>query len=105
VTPFAVHRKSHGMSACGRYCCKKFLRILASNIDSMSGAYAQRRFKIHLSRFDYCAFLFYSFVAVTEAGVQATGSIRWCEHICRKRRLYRRALPTKIASTAVFMLS
>ena len=39
------------------------------------------------------------------AGVQATGSIRWCEHICRKRRLYRRALPTKIASTAVFMLS
>src|SRR5882762_2210762 len=29
-----------------------------------------------------------------EAGVQATGSIRWCEHICRKRRLYRRALPT-----------
>jgi len=39
------------------------------------------------------------------AGVQATGSIRWCEHICRKRRLYWRALPTKIASTAVFMLS
>src|SRR6202451_3409507 len=30
-----------------------------------------------------------------EAGVQATGSIRWCEHICRKRRLYWRALPTE----------
>ena len=35
--------------------------------------------------------------------MQATGSIRWCEHICRKRRLYWRALPTKIASTAVFV--
>jgi hypothetical protein len=40
-----------------------------------------------------------------EAGLQATGSTKWCEHICRKRRLYWRALPTKIASTAVFMLS
>jgi len=39
------------------------------------------------------------------AGVQATGSIKWCEHICKKRRLYCRALPMKIASTAVFMLS
>ena len=27
-----------------------------------------------------------------EAGVQATGSTRWCEHICRKRRLYCRSL-------------
>jgi diguanylate cyclase (GGDEF)-like protein len=39
------------------------------------------------------------------AGVHATGTIRWCEHICRKRRLYWRALPMKIASTAVFMFS
>ena len=30
---------------------------------------------------------------------------RWCEHIWRKRRLYWRSLPTKIVSTAVFMLS
>ena len=40
-----------------------------------------------------------------DAGVQATGSTRWCEHIWRKRRLYWRSLPTKIVSTAVFMLS
>ncbi len=26
-------------------------------------------------------------VSQPDAGVQATGSIRWCEHICRKRRL------------------
>jgi hypothetical protein len=31
-----------GMSACGRYCCKKILRIWASNIDSTSGTQAQR---------------------------------------------------------------
>src|SRR3984885_8187763 len=36
------------------------------------------------------------------AGVQATGSTRWCEHIWRKRRLYWRSLPTKTVSTAVF---
>jgi hypothetical protein len=40
-----------------------------------------------------------------EAGVQTTGSRRWCEHIWRNGRLYWRSLPTNIVSTAVFMLS
>jgi hypothetical protein len=33
------------MSAIGRYCCKKILRIRPSNIDSKSGANAQCRFE------------------------------------------------------------
>jgi hypothetical protein len=40
-----------------------------------------------------------------DAGVQAVGSTRYCPHICRKRRLNWRSLPTNTLSTAVFMLS
>lgn len=38
-----------------------------------------------------------------EAGVQASGSTREWLHICRKRRLQARPLPTKTLSTAVFV--
>jgi hypothetical protein len=40
-----VAEKHDAESAFGRYCCKRILRVRASNIDSRSGANAQRRFK------------------------------------------------------------
>jgi hypothetical protein len=59
-------------SGCGRYCCKKILRISGRATFTQSQARMRKAdSKIHSSRFDCCAFLFYKFPAVTFATISA----------------------------------
>jgi hypothetical protein len=70
-----VPQRSRGTGACLRLAK---MRIWASNIGSMSGAIRNADSKIHSPRFDCCAFLFYSFVAVTFAKISANRRHKQC---------------------------